>query len=332
MKERIEEILDSLNIPKVNFGDIIKLGKQTLLCNDSLDESILEFLPKNIKILFTSPPYYNQRSYHGVIDKKKDFSNVVKIFSNVCDLIFVNLGIVFKNGEIFPYWNSYIEKAKESDLKLLHWLVWDKKSSSTIGPMVNFIFPLTHEFIFVFGKQKLEAKRIVKAVEQKKLKKRHYMVSRRDKKTETLVHEIRENKYYEEGKDYYRKVFSCISLSKEMSSDPILNLHPARFPANLPEIYLKSFLNENDFFIDPFCGSGSSLIAGEKNDFKGYGVEINPEYCRMTIYRFMNMFSLKTIKINEKEIELDYSKLYLKENYKSFLNEEEEVIKDLALF
>ncbi len=33
--------------------------------------------------------------------------------------------------------------------------------------------------------------------------------------------------------------------------------------------------------LDPFCGSGTSLIAALRNSRNGIGVEIDPDYCRM---------------------------------------------------
>ena len=37
--------------------------------------------------------------------------------------------------------------------------------------------------------------------------------------------------------------------------------------------------------LDPFIGSGTTLIAAEKTGRRGYGVEIDPQYCDVTIRR-----------------------------------------------
>jgi site-specific DNA-methyltransferase (adenine-specific) len=37
-----------------------------------------------------------------------------------------------------------------------------------------------------------------------------------------------------------------------------------------------------DTVLDPFCGSGTTMVAAFKNNRNSIGVEIDPEYCQMT--------------------------------------------------
>lgn len=37
--------------------------------------------------------------------------------------------------------------------------------------------------------------------------------------------------------------------------------------------------------MDPFCGSGSTLVAAELLRLKGYGMEIDPAYCDVIVSR-----------------------------------------------
>jgi site-specific DNA-methyltransferase (adenine-specific) len=37
-----------------------------------------------------------------------------------------------------------------------------------------------------------------------------------------------------------------------------------------------------DTVLDPFCGSGTTMIAAFRTDRNSIGVEIDPEYCRMS--------------------------------------------------
>jgi site-specific DNA-methyltransferase (adenine-specific) len=55
--------------------------------------------------------------------------------------------------------------------------------------------------------------------------------------------------------------------------------HPAPFPVELPRRCIKLFSFVGDTVLDPFLGSGTTLIAASKNNRSGIGIEIAEEYC-----------------------------------------------------
>jgi len=61
--------------------------------------------------------------------------------------------------------------------------------------------------------------------------------------------------------------------------------HPAPFPVELPRRCIKLFSYVGDVVLDPFLGSGTTLIAAYLNKRKGIGVEIDKEYCDLAIKR-----------------------------------------------
>lgn len=55
--------------------------------------------------------------------------------------------------------------------------------------------------------------------------------------------------------------------------------HPAIFPAQLVTRLIESFTrNTERVVLDPFCGSGSTVVAASRMGRTGIGFEINPEY------------------------------------------------------
>jgi DNA modification methylase len=58
--------------------------------------------------------------------------------------------------------------------------------------------------------------------------------------------------------------------------------HPAPFPIELALRLVRMFSFTGDTVLDPFCGSGTTLVAALKTGRNSIGVDIEPEYCRMS--------------------------------------------------
>ena len=71
--------------------------------------------------------------------------------------------------------------------------------------------------------------------------------------------------------------------------------HPCQKPVGLIENIFKDY--EAKLIIDPFLGSGSTLIACEKTNRKCYGMEIDPQYCQVIIDRWEKFTGQKAIKL-----------------------------------
>jgi site-specific DNA-methyltransferase (adenine-specific) len=61
--------------------------------------------------------------------------------------------------------------------------------------------------------------------------------------------------------------------------------HPAPFPVELPRRCIKLFSYVGDTILDPFLGSGTTLLACFETKRVGIGVEINKNYCDLAIKR-----------------------------------------------
>ncbi len=65
--------------------------------------------------------------------------------------------------------------------------------------------------------------------------------------------------------------------------------HSAPFPRTLVEFFVKAFSDPGDIVFDPFLGSGSTLAAAHVLGRNGYGCEISPAYCDVTIRRLQKL-------------------------------------------
>ncbi len=64
---------------------------------------------------------------------------------------------------------------------------------------------------------------------------------------------------------------------------PEKNTHPAPFPMELPCKVIEA--TNAKVLLDPFMGSGTTLLAAKRNGLSGIGIEIDERYCEMAANR-----------------------------------------------
>lgn len=72
-----------------------------------------------------------------------------------------------------------------------------------------------------------------------------------------------------------KMIFNCIDWPRDNESEKI---HPTQKPVELLKTLISIFTDEGDVVIDPVAGSGSTLIAAERLNRKGFGFEIKKDF------------------------------------------------------
>jgi DNA modification methylase len=67
--------------------------------------------------------------------------------------------------------------------------------------------------------------------------------------------------------------------------------HPAPFPVELPEQLIRLYTFEDDLVLDPFMGSGSSLVAAARLDRRYVGYDLDPAYVEIARTRVAQALS-----------------------------------------
>lgn len=70
--------------------------------------------------------------------------------------------------------------------------------------------------------------------------------------------------------------------------DDLLKLHPTVKPVSLVADAVKDVSHRGGIVLDPFLGSGTTLIAAESTGRRCYGVEFDPLYCDLIVRRWMD--------------------------------------------
>jgi len=64
--------------------------------------------------------------------------------------------------------------------------------------------------------------------------------------------------------------------------------HPTQKPIVLLDLILQASTNEKDLVLDPFNGSGTTGVSCIKNKRKFIGIEMDKNYCKLSVKRFQN--------------------------------------------
>lgn len=75
------------------------------------------------------------------------------------------------------------------------------------------------------------------------------------------------------------------------------DIHPTQKPMELFEKLLLNHSNRDDIIYEPFCGSGTTLLACEKNSRKCRAIEMSPQFCQVIIDRWEKFTNQKAIKL-----------------------------------
>ena len=256
------------------LGDLWELGKNRLLCGDSTDPGTVGVLMdgKKAELLFTSPPYSDMRDYGGNDLSIETLKKFIPAFYPFVKYQVINLGLQRKDHEIVEYWQDYIKQAKECGYKLLSWNVWSREGMGGSIANMSSMFRMEHEWIFVFGRARKE----LYNTKKNKTPGLHKGLTNRQKDGTTK----KVNKFVVKE---YGRLSSVLKLCYGNSKE-----HPAVFPVGLPEEYIKAMSKKSDVIIDPFLGSGSTLIACEKTNRTCYGMELDPHYCDIIVNRYID--------------------------------------------
>lgn len=91
----------------------------------------------------------------------------------------------------------------------------------------------------------------------------------------------------DEFNEWFRQIWTLTGASTKA--------HPAPFPLELAMRLVRMFSFQGDTVLDPFCGSGTTMLAAMKWGRNSLGIEIDPDYCRMAARRILdenqNLFS-----------------------------------------
>lgn len=90
------------------------------------------------------------------------------------------------------------------------------------------------------------------------------------------------------GKDWLKSQIGVWQFFYESRDIRDKNLHPATFPISLAKKVISLFTHEGELVVDPFVGSGTSLVAAQDLNRSAIGFDLQKKYVELSAKRLAN--------------------------------------------
>lgn len=278
--------------------------KTDIFLGDS--KEVLKTLEDNsIDLIFTSPPYADQRkdTYGGIHpDKYVDWflpisTELLRVLKPTGTFV-LNIKEKVVEGERSTYVLELILALRKQGWFWTEEFVWHKKNSYP-GKWTN-RFRDSWERLLQFNKDK----KFNMYQDEVKVPIGDWAKGRLKNLSET--DKIRDNA--KNGSGFGKNISNWLGKETVYPTN-VIHLatecqnknHPAAFPENLPEWFIKLFTQEYDTVLDPFAGSGTTLTVAQRMNRNSIGIEILPQYAEKIkqeiISKGYNLFTLDNEKI-----------------------------------
>jgi SAM-dependent methyltransferase len=95
------------------------------------------------------------------------------------------------------------------------------------------------------------------------------------------------------GREWIKATKSwLICDSRRYARNKATELHPARYPEELVSEFVLFFTKAGQLVLDPFCGSGATLVACHETGRRGVGLELAPRYVQVCRERLQGLGAL----------------------------------------
>lgn len=96
----------------------------------------------------------------------------------------------------------------------------------------------------------------------------------------------------EETEELLGQLYDSIAVSRAPTRDSLKSQHPATYPEGDIENLIKFFTKAGDVVLDPFLGSGSTLVATRNTGRHGVGIEVVPKWAALARERLGDQLPL----------------------------------------
>lgn len=263
------------NIPKE------RMTRNDILYNGDSEE-VLKGLPDEcIDLVITSPPYDDLRKYNGIgaMWNRDKFQSIADQLVRVLKPGGVIVWNVYDKTEKGTKSGTSLEQClyfRDKGLNINDYMIWRKTNPLPVvkQPRYNPCF----EFMFVLSKGKPKTFNPIQIPTKSGGK--HYKSTAKNMGGENgrRMLDYHVNSYMTD----YNVWNMPVAPNKEVYHiDGHEVKHPAVFPLQLPVRHVLTWSNPGDTVLDPFAGSGTTMVASKMHGRPCIGIELDKTYCEI---------------------------------------------------
>lgn len=256
---------------QIDIGDMFLLGRHHLLCADSRKKDNIELLTDGEKMdmVFAGPPCFNQRLY-AHWDHYQDYHiDMQHVVQNICTVLKPAAVLVWhvandssSNHDLTSHHSRLLEEAGLMYLDTIAWV----KTRANYSTQRNTHIRRNRCYYPAFQWEALLVFRDPNGNMPKMTREAVTYMSK-----------------------YHTNVWEISSIINQIETYG----HPAVSPVEIPYRCLQAYTGANTSVLEPFGGSGTTLIAAEKAGRKAFVLEQIPAYCDRIIRRWEMMVGKK---------------------------------------
>lgn len=260
----VERVLPPQGPAITRLGDAWSLGEHhRLICGDARDGGMLAMLARDRKVraILTDPPYAVAIKGHVTSGAHREFvmggaeMSATEFLTFLSQCFEAMVPVLIEGGLCLSFidWRGFAtltQAAERAGLHLINLVVWAKTNAG-----MGSLYRSQHELLPVFKKG-----------------------------TATHVNNVQLGR-----KGRWRSNLWTYPGASSLGSDARegLKVHPTVKPVAMLEDSLLDLTNRGDIVLDPFAGSGSTIIAAERTGRVCYAAELDPLYCDVILRRWL---------------------------------------------
>ena len=292
--------------PIVQEWDIFELegknGKHYLICGDSTKSEtytkLTELAGKKADLLFTDPPYnvnykgQGKKTSNGIMNDRMSDQNFLFFLEDVFNAITT---ATKESAPMYIFHASrtqmWFEQAMMgAGIEIISQLIWNKPSINHVWAS----YKSKHEPFFYAKKKGQEIPRYWSEIYEETVRDNPERYKKSDKEILQAIKRAKEAEV--EG----------LTTIRTQKRHPVQDYeHPTQKPVELVERAILNSSREWELVLEPFAGSGTTLIASEKAGRLSLNIELDPKYVEVIIKRFKRITKGKVTCINRDDLDLN---------------------------